>query len=147
MAPIEREHDSVPETDGHLRDRKRAHPLTRATQDRRALPGPPGALRHLPRRVNNQWYGPVAGVWLGVYAGGPTTPNEGTVAYGAVRLLSVPIDPNAPDPTMTEIGDFAPSPRTGWLTIRSVSGTTMTLTDPTGNVMHFDLVTHSFRPG
>ena len=95
-------------------------------------------------RVNNQWYGPVAQVWLQVYAGGPTTPDGGRVAYGAVRLLSLPIDPNAPNQNVTDVGDFAPSPRVGSLTIKSVSGDTMTLTDPTGKVIKFNLITHRF---
>ena len=94
--------------------------------------------------VNNQWYGPVAGRWLGVYAGGPRTPGGGSVVYGAVRLISWPIDPNAPDQTQAEVGEFAPSPRVGALTIKAVSSTTVTLTDPTGRTVSFDLVTHRF---
>ena len=43
-----------------------------------------------------------------------------------------------------EVGDFAPSPRVGALTIKAVSSTTVTLMDPTGRTVSFDLVTHRF---
>jgi hypothetical protein len=95
-------------------------------------------------RVDNQWDGPVGQVWLQVYAGGPTTPDGGTVAHGAVRLLSLPSDPNAQIQNETDLGDFAPSPDVGALTIKSVSGDTMTLTDPTGKVIQFNLITDRF---
>jgi hypothetical protein len=95
-------------------------------------------------RVDNQWYGPVGGVWLQVYAGGPTTPDGAVVAYGAVRLLSEPIDPNASNQTPIAIGDFAPTPHLGALTISAVHGDVLTLTDPSGRSVRFNVVTRRF---
>ena len=95
-------------------------------------------------RVNDQWYGSVGGAWLQVYAGGPTTPDGAAVAYGAVRVLSLPLDPNAADQTVTDVGDFAPTPHTGALTISAVNGDVLTLRDPSGRIVRFDVATDSF---
>ena len=64
-------------------------------------------------------YARVGDVWLQVYAGGPTDAAGAAVAHGAVRILSLPLDPNAADQTFTNVGDFAPSPQMGSLTIYS----------------------------
>jgi hypothetical protein len=95
-------------------------------------------------RVNNQWHGRVGGSWLQVFAGGPTTPDGGTVAHGAVRVLSLPLDPNAADQTPRDVGDFAPVPQFGPLTISTVQGDVLTLTDPSGRTVHFDAATDRF---
>jgi hypothetical protein len=95
-------------------------------------------------RVDTAWSGPVGQRWLQVYAGGPTTPDGGAVAYGAVRVFSLPLDPNAADQTPTMVGDFAPSPHLGALTIASVQGDLLTLTDTSRKTVHFDVTTDRF---
>jgi hypothetical protein len=99
-------------------------------------------------QVNNAWSGQVSGVWVVVYAGGPRPDPVSAMAYpavhGAVNLVSEPLDPNAPEQQMTFLGEFPAPPGVGPLSATSVTGTTMTLTDPSGVSVHFDLVTHMF---
>jgi hypothetical protein len=99
-------------------------------------------------QVNNSWSGQVSGVWVVVYAGGPRPDPSSAMDYPAIRggvnLISIPLDPNAPDQTMTFLGEFAAPPWVGPLTVTSVTGTTMTLSDPAGGAVQFDLASHTF---
>jgi len=99
-------------------------------------------------QVNNAWSGQVSGVWVVVYAGGPRPDPASAMVYpaihGAVDLISLPLDPKAPEQSMTFLGEFPAPPGVGPLTVTSVTGTTLTLSDPSGASVHFDLVSHTF---
>jgi hypothetical protein len=94
-------------------------------------------------QIKNMWSGPVSGVWLVVYAGGPTPPDGSNATQGGVHIITLPLDPNASVQTSTDVGQVT-APGVGPLTVVSVSGTTLSLTDTAGHTVNFDLVARAF---
>ncbi len=96
--------------------------------------------------VNNAWAGAVGGRWLILYAGGPQDSPGAHVVVGEVLLRGFPLDPHAPDQSPVDLGDVRAPLGTGALTITQADGTILTLEDPQGHVLHFDVTSRNFVP-
>ena len=97
--------------------------------------GPFGATEF---HATDVWQGAVNGTWIQVYAGTDLT---GSHPVGALRLYSMPIDPNVNPTAMTDLGTFMPPVAETSLAISSAKGTTLTLTAPSGDRFTFDVAT------
>jgi hypothetical protein len=104
-----------------------------------------GPFRPTEFRGADFWQGAAGGVWVQVYAGSDL---EAAGPVGALRLYSLPVDPNAPggaDPVA--VGDYRPPTAEASLSIVSVRGSVLTLRGASGRTLTFDAATRSWGAG
>jgi hypothetical protein len=94
--------------------------------------------------VQNAWGGEVGGTWLWVYAGQGGDENPSVGPYGGVALMSQSMAGLVPGTGFTWLGYVVVPGLDAPLTIVSVDGTSMTLSDPEGQTYVFDLASHTF---
>jgi hypothetical protein len=103
--------------------------------------GPFGATEF---KGNTMWQGAINGSWIQVYAGIDLVRSAPT---GALRVYSLPLDPNAGPTDMTDLGIARPPTREASLTITSVNGTVLTLSAPSGDRFLFNIATGTWQAG
>jgi hypothetical protein len=93
--------------------------------------------------VTSSWGGPRYGKWLYVWAGTEYLNPPRHNPQPAVKLATVPIDPNVGN-TPIPAGDFYSTCGGQGLTITSVNGDSMQLRSDNGRIVLFDLNQHVF---
>lgn len=90
----------------------------------------------------NFFQGPVHGQWLLVWAGSTTARSGLPTGAGAVRIYAGNV---ASDSVPSYVGEYTAPSGLGTLRIKGYSGSTLTLTDPAGTLVTFDLATRTYR--
>jgi hypothetical protein len=94
--------------------------------------------------VQNSWAGEIDGRWLMVYAGQSGPENQAAVPCGGVALLSQPLVDLDYGTGVQSLGYVTVPNLTRPLTVSSVSGDVMTLSDAQGTAYTFDLSSLTF---
>ena len=91
------------------------------------------------------WQGNVMGTWIQAYAG---TERTAAMPFGALRLYTMPVDPNAPggsEPVF--VGTYRTPESELRLTIESVRDDVLAITGDSGRRYTFDIRTRSWASG
>lgn len=105
---------------------------------------PQGPFPYAVFAVQNSWDGEINGKWLTVYAGQIGTENMSAPADGGVALFSQPLADLDYGTGVQSLGYMTVAGLTSPLTITSVSGVLMMLSDGQGGIYTFDLSSLTF---